>query len=94
MEDFRLPASLVGLLKLSKLKGIPEFDICHKTDSVEVTIYWKKATPAASKKNSMTISKDKVKAADFQADDQVNATGCSQACLTEGHSKACFTEGR
>ena len=54
MEDFRLPAPLVGLLKLSKLKGVPEFDIRHKTDSVDVTIYWKKATPAASQKKSTT----------------------------------------
>ena len=42
----------MGLLKLSKLKGMSDFNISHKTDTVEVTIFWKRATPADFKKKT------------------------------------------
>ena len=50
MEDFHLPATLVGILKL---------DIRHKSETVEVTILWKRATPAdpKRKKTSKTTPK-------------------------------------
>ena len=37
------------LLKLSKLKGMSELKNCHKTDAVEVTIFWKRPAPADHK---------------------------------------------
>ena len=44
----------MGLLKRSKLKGMPEFNINHKADTVEVTIFWKRPTPTDLKKKKKT----------------------------------------
>ena len=88
MDDFRLPAPLVGLLKLSKLKGIPEFDIRHKTDSVEVTIYWKKATPAASKKNSTTSKSTSAKTKSKPPSSKPTTKSTPQAVLKPVSPKA------
>ena len=60
MDDFRLPTPLMGLLRLAKLKGLPDFDIRHKSSTVEVTLYWKKATQADARKKK-TSAKTKPK---------------------------------
>lgn len=47
-----MPSPLVSLLKLYKLQGMPYVNIGHKTDTVKVTNFWKRATPADSKKKT------------------------------------------
>ena len=94
MEDFRLPAPLVGLLKLSKLKGIPNFDIRHKSESVEVTIFWKRgySSRPKAKVDYSKVYIDEDNTAGFQADDKIynkgyatnapaDAKGCSQGFI-------------
>ena len=61
MEDYRLPASLVGMLKATRLTGIPRIQTDLQTATLAVTITWelassntKKTTtkPPASKKTA------------------------------------------
>ena len=58
MEDYCLQSSLVDLLKPSQLKGVPAFDIRHKTDTVEVTFVWKRSTAPADPKEKKTSKTD------------------------------------
>ena len=66
MEDYRLPASLVGMLKATRLVGIPRIQTDLQTATLAVTITWeiassttkKKTTkPPASKKTAPTTKK-------------------------------------
>ena len=68
MEDYRLPASLVGMLKATRLTGIPRIQTDLQTATLAVTITWelassttkKKTTkPPASKKTAPTTKKKK-----------------------------------
>ena len=68
MEDYRLPASLVGMLKATRLTGIPRIQTDLQAATLAVTITWelassttkKKTTkPPASKKTAPTTKKKK-----------------------------------
>ena len=68
MEDYRLPASLVGMLKATRLTGIPRIQTDLQTATLAVTITWelassttkKKTTkPPTSKKTAPTTKKKK-----------------------------------
>ena len=68
MEDYRLPASLVGMLKATRLTGIPRIQTDLQTATLAVTITWELASsttkkkmtkPPASKKTAPTTKKKK-----------------------------------
>ena len=52
MEDYRLPASLVGMLKATRLTGIPRIQTDLQTASLAVTITWKLASSTTKKKTT------------------------------------------
>ena len=52
MEDYRLPASLVGMLKATRLTGIPRIETDHQTATLAVTITWELASSTTKKKTT------------------------------------------
>ena len=54
MEEVCLPFELVGYLKLSKVKGTPDYDIQNTKDTVEVTLRWKRANLDNSEPSAKT----------------------------------------
>ena len=55
MEDYRLPASLVGMLKVTRLTGIPRI----QTATLAVTITWELASYANKKKTTKPLASKK-----------------------------------
>ena len=49
MEDYRLPAPLVGMLKATNLSGMPHVKTDLRTTKISVTITWDLATSAPKK---------------------------------------------
>ena len=52
MEDYRLPASLVGMLKATRLTGIPRIQTDLQTARLAVTITWELASSTTKKKTT------------------------------------------
>ena len=52
MEDYRLPASLVGMLKATRLTGIPRIQTNIQTATLAVTITWELASSTTKKKTT------------------------------------------
>ena len=50
MEDYRLPASLVGMLKATRLTGITRIQTDLQTATLAVTITWELASSTTKKK--------------------------------------------
>ena len=85
MEDHRLPSPLVGLLKL---KGIPDFDIRHKADVVEVTIFWKRSTTPADPKKKMKTTPKTAAENSPQADADASTDASTIAKADENHQSS------
>ena len=54
MEDYRLPASLVGMLKATRLTGNPRVQTDLQSTTLAVTITWDLATSTTAKKKTKT----------------------------------------
>ena len=54
MEDYRLPASLVGMLKATRLTGNPRVQTDLQSTTLAVTIAWDLATSTTAKKKTKT----------------------------------------
>ena len=52
MEDYQLPASLVGMLKATRLTGIPRIQTDLQTAMLAVTITWELASSTTKKKTT------------------------------------------
>ena len=52
MEDYRLPASLVGMLKATRLTGNPRIQTDLQTATLAVTITWELASSTTKKKTT------------------------------------------
>ena len=59
MEDYRLPASLVGMLKATRLTGNPRVQTDLQSTTLAVTITWDLATSTTEKKKTKTPASKK-----------------------------------
>ena len=57
MEDYRLPAPLVGMLKATNLSGMPHVQTDLRTTKISVTITWDLATSAPKKPKKQPAKK-------------------------------------
>ena len=105
MEDYRLPAPLVGMLKATNLSGMPHVQTDLRTTKISVTITWDLAT-SAPKKPKKQPAKKKPSETSAPTRHQLQTSQCpppetptlpvtnaSHHCPTTSDSAIAFTNG-